>query len=149
MLEQGIDKWSAMSEDQRRKMLNRFREFFELTAQEKQKALNTLSGPERRQIEKTLRTFGSLPPDQRAQCIRSFEKFAGLSLAERQQFLKSAERWKLMSPGERQAWRDAGPQACPRPCRRDLPPLPALAAARTRPPAADRSHEPELTACRG
>jgi predicted Fe-S protein YdhL (DUF1289 family) len=106
MLEQGINKWSAMSEDGRRKMLDRFRAFFDLTAQEKQKALSTLSGPERRQSEKMLRTFGSLPPDQRDQCIRSFAKFASLSLAERQQFLKSAERWKLMSPAERQVWRE-------------------------------------------
>ena len=125
MLEQGISKWSAMSEDQRRRMLNRFREFFELTDPEKQKALNTLSVPERRQIEKTLQTFGSLPPGQRAQCIRSFEKFAGLSLAERQQFLKSAERWKQMSPGERQAWRDLV-RNLPPPLPPDLPPMPPL-----------------------
>jgi hypothetical protein len=115
MLEKGINKWDSMSEDQRRKMLIRFRGFFELTAQEKQKALNTLSEPERRLIEKTLRTFGSLPPKQRDQCIQSFEKFAGLSLAERQQFLKSAERWTLMSPAERQAWRDLVQRLPPRP----------------------------------
>jgi hypothetical protein len=133
LLEQGIDKWDSMSEDQRRKMLDRFREFFELTAEEKQKALNTLSEPEQRQIEKTLRTFGNLPPDQRDLCIRSFEKFAGLSLAERQQFLRSAERWELMSPAERQTWRELvhrlppplPPRPPPLPPRRPpLPPLP-------------------------
>jgi Protein of unknown function (DUF3106) len=121
LLEKGISKWSLMSEDQRRKMLDRFNGFFELTAQEKQKALNTLSGEERRQIERTLRTFGSLPPDQRNQAIRSFEKFAGLSTAEREQFLKSAERWKLMSPGERQAWRELV-RNLPPPLPPDLPP---------------------------
>ena len=127
VLERGIDKWSSMSEDQRQRMLNRFREFFELTAQEKQKALNTLSKPERRQIEKTLQTFGNLPPDQRDQCIRSFGKFAGLSLAERQQFLKSAERWKLMSPSERQVWRELVrkmPPPLPPTLPPPLPPLP-------------------------
>jgi hypothetical protein len=123
MLEKDINKWDTMSEDQRRRMLSRFKAFFELTAQEKQKALNTLSGPERRQIEQTLRTFGSLPADQRAQCIRSFEKFAGLSLAERQQFLKNAERWKLLSPAERQAWRELV-RTLPPPMPPDLPPLP-------------------------
>jgi hypothetical protein len=140
MLEQGINKWSSLSEDQRRKMLNRFKEFFDLTPEKKQKALSTLSGPERRQIEKTLRTFGNLPPDQRDQCIRSFEKFAGLSLAERQQFLRSVERWKLMSPAERQAWRELvhrlppplPPGLPPRPpplplSPRPTPPVPAVA----------------------
>jgi hypothetical protein len=123
MLEKGIGWWGSVSEDQRRRMLNRFNQFFELTVQEKERALKTLSDPERRQIEKTLQTYGSLPPAQRAQCLRSFEKFASLSLAERQQFLKNADRWKLMSPSERQAWRDLVhnlPPSLPRP----LPPLP-------------------------
>jgi hypothetical protein len=104
-------------------MIDRFNGFFELTAQEKQKALNTLSAQERRQIEITLRTFGRLPPDQRSQCIRSFDKFASLSLAEQKQFLKSAERWKLMSPGERQAWRDLV-HNLPPPLPPNLPPVP-------------------------
>jgi hypothetical protein len=134
MLEQGINKWGSMSEDQRRKMLDRFKGFFELTDPEKQKALNTLSEPERQQIEKTLRTFGSLPPNQRAQCIRSFEKFAGLSTAERQQFLKSAERWTLMSPSERQAWRDL--------VQRMPPPLPPSFP----PPLPPSAHPPRPTA---
>ena len=128
------------------KMLDRFNQFFELTAPEKEKALKTLSEPERRQIEKTLRTFGSLPPDQRAQCIRSFAKFASLSLDERQQFLKNAERWKLMSPGERQAWRELVrslppplPPDCRRRCRHCRRPRPTPT----------RGHEPELTACCG
>jgi hypothetical protein len=125
MLEQGIGRWGAKSEDQRRKMLSRFNQFFELTAQEKEKALKTLLGPERRQIEKTLQTYGNLPPEQRAECLRSFEKFAGLSLAERQQFLKNVDRWKLMSPSERQAWRDLV-RNLPPPLPPDLPPVPSL-----------------------
>ena len=123
ILESGINRWGSMSDDQRRKMLERFKGFFELSAQEKQKALNTLSAPERRQIEKTLQTFGSLPADQRSQVIRSFGKFAGLSPAERQQFLKSAERWKLLSPAERQAWREVV-RRLPPPEPPDLPPMP-------------------------
>jgi Protein of unknown function (DUF3106) len=104
-LEQGIDKWSSMSDDQRQRMLNHFREFFELTLQEQKKVLNTLPGPDRGQIERTMRAFDNLPPDQRDQCIRSLQKYASLSPAERQQFLKNAERWKLMSPSDRQVWR--------------------------------------------
>jgi hypothetical protein len=122
VLERGIDKWSSLSEDRRQRMLSRFREFFELSAQEKRKVINTLPGLGRGQIEKTMRALDNLPPDQRDQCIRSLEKFAGLSLAERQQFLKSAERWKLMSPSERQVWRELVQRFPPLP----PPPLPPL-----------------------
>jgi Protein of unknown function (DUF3106) len=133
MLERGIDKWSSLSEDRRQRMLSRFREFFELTPQEKQKVLNTLPGVNRGQIERTMRAFDKLPPDQRDQCIRSLEKFASLSPAERQQFLKSAERWKLMSSSERQVWRELvqrfpplPPPPLPRPLHR-IPPAPPIA----------------------
>jgi hypothetical protein len=122
VLEQGIDKWASMSEDERQRMLDRFREFFELTAQEKQKVLDSLPGLGRGQIEKTVRAFDNLPPDQRDQCIQSLQKYASLSPAERQQFLKSAERWKLMSPSERQVWRVLV-RKLPPPLPPPLPPL--------------------------
>ena len=105
-LEAGMARWGALSEKQRRKTCERFDQFFELTAREKEKALQTLSEAERQQMEKTLRTFEKLPKDQRELCVRSFEKFASLSLEERQLFLQNAERWRLMSPDERQAWRE-------------------------------------------
>ncbi len=128
MLEQGISKWNAMSEDERRNMLDRFNEFFELTPAEKEKALQTLSEPERRQIEKTLRAFGSLRPSQREAAIHSFAKFASLSIEERQKFLKDAERWERMPPSEREAWREVV---------RRIPPLPPLP-----PPRPPRPHLP-------
>jgi hypothetical protein len=105
-LEAGVKEWQAMPEAQRKSLLERFNRFFDLTPAEKQKALGSISEPERRQIEKTLRAFDKLTPSQRLQCIRSLQKFTNLSLEERQQFLKNAERWKLMSPTERQTWRD-------------------------------------------
>jgi hypothetical protein len=105
-LEAGIAWWGALSEPKHRELLDRFNQFFNLTPKEKQKALNTISEAERRQMEKTLRAFGKLPKAQRAQCIQSFAKFARMSVEERQQFLKNAERWRLMSPDERQAWRE-------------------------------------------
>jgi hypothetical protein len=105
-LEAGMARWVALSETQRRKTCERFDEFFELTPREKEKALKTLSEAERRQMEKTLRTFEKLPKAQRELCVQSFKKFANLSLEERQLFLQNAERWRLMSPDERQAWRD-------------------------------------------
>jgi Protein of unknown function (DUF3106) len=101
----GIQQWQSLSEDQRQNMTTRFNQFFELTTAEKVRALNTLSTPEQRQMEKTLQSYAKLSPAQRAQCLRSFQKFASMSLADRQQFLKNAERWKLMSPAERDEWR--------------------------------------------
>jgi hypothetical protein len=124
LLEEGIQQWASMPEAQRQKTLYRFKQFLDLTAAEKEKALRTLSESERRQIEKTLQTFGNLRPEQRAQCIRSFAKFASLSLEERQQFLKNAERWKQMSPSERQAWRQLVSRLPPPLPPHPLPPLP-------------------------
>ena len=85
---------------------DQFNQFFELTADEKQKTLNTLSAAERAQMEKTLRSFGQLPEEQRLQCIQNYAKFAGMSAADRAEFLKNATRWSQMSPEERQTWRD-------------------------------------------
>ena len=126
-LEAGIARWRESSEAQRQEMLARFNEFFDLTPKEKDKALNTFSEAERRQMERTLRAFENLPKAQRAQCIQSFEKFASMSLEERQQFLKNAERWRLMRPEERQAWRDLVaklPQLPPSPPGFNSPPPP-------------------------
>jgi len=105
-LQQGLDRWQAMSEDQREKAAAGFNQFFTLTADEKEKALDALSDDERQQMEQTLAAYGKLTPTQRAQCIRSFEKFATMSIAERQQFLKNAARWEEMTPQERQKWRE-------------------------------------------
>jgi hypothetical protein len=140
LLEQGIDKWSALSEDQRQRMLSRFHAFFELTAQEQRKVLDTLPELDRSQIEKTVRAFDNLPPDQRDQCIQSLQKFVSLSPAERHRFLRSAERWKAMSPSDRQVWRELVRKLPPRmppplppplppmrPGSRQVPPVPAVA----------------------
>jgi hypothetical protein len=81
---------------------------------------------ERRQIEKTLKTYGNLPPDQRAKCARAIEKYVSLSLEDRQQFLKNAERWNLLTPSQRQSWRDLVNKLPPPPLPPDFPPLPPL-----------------------
>lgn len=127
-LQAGIDQWRALPEAQRRKIAIRFNQFFDLTATEKDKALEIVSDAERAQIEKTLRTYGNLPPQQRIQCLRSFEKFASLSVEERQQFLKNAERWKLMTPSERQDWRELVTKLSqpPLPGSTPMPPLPPV-----------------------
>lgn len=98
--------WNALSEVERRQVTVGFNKFFELTADEKQKTLNTLSETERHQMQKTLQTFDNLPPWQRAECVNAFTKFASMTAPEKTEFLKNAERWSAMSPTERQAWRD-------------------------------------------
>ena len=83
-----------------------FSQFFELTPAEKQRTLNTLSEPERAQMQATLEAFEKLPPQQRRTCVRNYAKFATMDATERAEFLKNAESWSKMSPKERQAWRD-------------------------------------------
>lgn len=99
-------RWSAMPENQRKKIAASVNQFFDLTPDEKAAALNTLSDPERGQMQRTLQAFDKLPPNQRDECIRAFAKFTGMSASEKQEFLKNAERWSQMSPADRQAWRD-------------------------------------------
>jgi hypothetical protein len=98
--------WNALSEDERRRVAVGFNQFFDLTPDEKQAALNTLSETERRQMGKTLLAFDKMPASQRAECVSAFAKFASMSDKEKAEFLKNAERWSAMSPAERQAWRD-------------------------------------------
>ncbi len=123
-LEKSVQQIQGMPENQRQKLLNRFNQFFDLTPQEKERALTTISEQERQLMEKTLHSYGQLTPVQRAKCIRSFEKFAGLTAEERNQFLKNAERWKLMTPDQRQAWREVVSQVPLIPSGRDTPPIP-------------------------
>ncbi len=99
-------RWQALSEEERQKVTAQFNRFFELTPDEKQKTLNTLSDAERAQMEKTLQSFDQLPLAQRRECVHAFTQFAGMSPADRAEFLKNAERWSQLPPKERQAWRD-------------------------------------------
>jgi len=105
-LEEDIVKIKSMKEEDRRQLLERFNRFFDLTGEEKEKALSSITEAERVKIQRTLAKFKNLSPEQRARCIRSFERFSTMSLVDRQQFLKNAERWIAMKPEERKAWRD-------------------------------------------
>jgi hypothetical protein len=101
-----LARWTAMTEMQQKRIAASVDQFFALTPDEKEAALNTLSDAERRQMDKTLQSFDKLPPDQRDECIHAFAKFAGMSASEKQEFLRNAERWSQLSPADRQAWRD-------------------------------------------
>ena len=94
------------AETQHEQIAGQFNRFFELTPDEKQKTLKTLSATERAQMEQTLQDFGRLTASQRIQCLHAFTQFSGLSREERTEFLQNAGRWAQMSPAERQTWRD-------------------------------------------
>ena len=98
--------WNSLSEAERSQITAGFRQFFELTPEEKQETLNTLSDAERQQMEKTLQSFDKMPASQRAECVNAFAKFASMDAAEQTEFLKNAARWSEMTPAERKAWRD-------------------------------------------
>ena len=72
--------WDALSEAERRQIAPGFNQFFELTPDEKQETLNTLSDAERAQMEKTLQAFDKMPPGpagrmrQRIRKIREHER---------------------------------------------------------------------------
>ena len=91
---------------EQQKIASQFNQFFELTPDEKEQTLNTLSEAERAQMQETLKSFEKLPPAQRIICIRNYARFASLTETERAEFLKNAESWSKMSPNERQTWRD-------------------------------------------
>jgi hypothetical protein len=105
-LDSDLKRWNAFSGDERKRITAQVSRFFELTPEEKQETLNTLSDAEREQMGKTLQAFDNLSAEQRTVCLRAFAKFASMSAAEKQEFLKNAERWSQMSPEERQTWRD-------------------------------------------
>lgn len=116
-------------------LAEQFADFFKVRPDEKQRVLNTLSEPERAQMEKTLKAFDQLPAAQRAICVRNYAKFVGMSEAERAEFLRSADNWSKMSAEERQTWRDLvsrvpiWPPLPPQsPIVPPLPPLPPSAA---------------------
>jgi hypothetical protein len=127
MLQAGLERWSAMSAEQRRLTCEQFGRYFELSPRERQKILGTLSEAERRQMEQTLASFANLPPKKRQACVRSFEKFASMSVAERKQFLQNAQRWEKMSQTERDTWRNLVsrvPEFPPLPPGFGAPPMP-------------------------
>lgn len=122
MAREQMERWLALPLAERSRKAAAFSRFFDLTADERQAALGTLSQTERHQMERALSNFAALTPDARERCVRGFQKFEALSPAEREQFLRRAERWKAMSPNDRAAWRRLVEKALTSPRK---PPFPA------------------------
>lgn len=104
-IKKSVEYINQLPDAKRQQLFRNFGEFFELSEQEKAKALDALSEAERQQMERTLQAFNKLPPQQRERCIAGFNKFRTLSPSEQQHFVRSAERWQAMSKKDRQAWR--------------------------------------------
>ena len=65
LLEAGLARWTAMSNEQRRATCEQFDRYFELTAREQNRVLSKLSETEREQMEQTLESFAKLPRELR------------------------------------------------------------------------------------
>jgi hypothetical protein len=118
-LEQERDRWRALGDGEKAKVLAAFDRFFELNTKEKDRILNRMTEIERKQMEMALRLFARLPEAQRKACLRGFQKFAELTPAQQQEFLANADRWQAMSPEDRQLWRKVVAKLQPKP---PLPP---------------------------
>jgi len=121
----------GMADAERVQAFSLFERFFEMTPEEREKALRTLSETERDEMQRTLQTFEGLPPDKRAQCVRTFERFTNMTPEERGLFLRNAQQWETMSPSERQTWRQIVNTVkimppLPYPRRPPLPPSPPV-----------------------
>jgi hypothetical protein len=101
-----VAHWQALPEEDRQRIIGRFKQVFDLTREEQKETLKFISDPERKQIERTLKAFQNLKPEQRTRCVDILGKLAALSPDDREQFFKNADRWKQMSPTQRKAWRD-------------------------------------------
>jgi len=113
-----LERWQKLSEGERRQVFASFNHFFQLSPDEKERTLRTLSPEERQAMEQTLRMFESLSPGQREACFRGFQQFFIMPPDERAKFLKNADRWKNMSPEDREQWRTVVRQLA------QMPPLP-------------------------
>jgi hypothetical protein len=105
-IEKEVRELREMSSEKRDLLLSRYDRYMGLSEEEKNKTLETISGPERVQIEKTLQKFENLTPEQRAACLRSFVQLKKLKPDERQEFLRNAAKWSKMSPDERKQWQE-------------------------------------------
>jgi hypothetical protein len=98
--------WKSLPLEQRQQMYGGFRHYFELSDEEQQKVLATLSVQDRQQTEKVVNAIERRSRTEQEAYLASFRQFAEMPPAERRKFMSNAERWQKMSPAERQAWRD-------------------------------------------
>lgn len=99
-------RWNALSEAQHKAMSAQFNQFFNLSAVEKDQALDGLSSDDRAQMQRVIQTFDKLPPPLRVRCLLAFTRYANMSPQQRAEFLKNAHRWSQMTDAQRKALSD-------------------------------------------
>lgn len=117
-VEAQLQRWLALSAEERARKTAGFQQFFSLTERERARTLKQLDDTDRGRMEATLASFDQLPPAQRQKCVEAFRKFASLTPERRAEFLRDAEKWQSLSAAERAAWRRLVQRAA------DQPPLP-------------------------
>jgi hypothetical protein len=117
-LDAGLNRWNAVAEGDRTRMLDQFRDFFELAPEDLAKTMDALNANERRLLDAARERFAGLPAAQRREAMMAFERLARMSPPQRTQFLRNVERWESMSVGEREVWRALTKQVP------ELPPFP-------------------------
>jgi hypothetical protein len=117
-VEAQLQRWLALSAEERARKTAGFRQFLNLTDRERARTLKRLDDTDRARMEATLASFEQLPPAQRQRCVEAFRQFASFTPERRAEFLRDAEKWQALSAAERAAWRRLVERAA------EQPPLP-------------------------
>jgi hypothetical protein len=116
-----LGRFRNLSPGERVKVMEQFKQLFELEDNERATVLHRRSGPKREQLERALIQLRQIPPEKQAAYVDAVSRFTVMTEAEQAQFLKSAERWKQLSTEERAAWQALFIQS---PALLEPPPLP-------------------------
>jgi hypothetical protein len=137
-----LERWEALPESERARILARFEAFLEFSESEKARVLAGLDTARRAQAARLVQALEALPAPERARSLEALQRLANLPPEQRERFLHNAARWRAMSEEERQTWRRLHALLPPAPPGLDLPPpLP-------RSPAPAASGPPGLTNAR-
>jgi hypothetical protein len=105
-MERKIAAWNHLPEETRNRVFAQFNDMFDLSADERDQTLKSLSAEEREAMREALDSFNQLSGEQRRICLRSFEKFSQMTVLERRMFLQKAEAWSRMTAAEREQWKE-------------------------------------------
>ena len=117
-IETALKMWSQTTPQHRQTMMQRFKQFFQLSEVEQRQVLSALPPDQRHTPEKLLAALARLPADRREKYTAAVNRFLGLGPAEREQFLRNALTWQSLTPEQRQMVREMVSKVPP------LPPLP-------------------------
>lgn len=125
-VEAKLARWATLGPDERAKLQDRFKQFFDLSETEKNKTLELVAAAEVDWVRRSIQSFEALPPQHREDCLSALEKYSKLTADQRARFLRNAERWRAMPESQREAWREVMTRVPPMPPVDRLPPLPPV-----------------------